>query len=196
MLDAVEGANSSRVLFGDTFEGRLADNVGLFDAEGVKGFAVSFSLTELNRSSTDFSLFPLRVDTGEIESILRDRTLFLEVDYIINSDPNLSASKISILLVNGEALPEWLRVDDQGRLISGEPPIGEENVQLRIQITLSDETVIVRYVDVNVNSGEIASLDIIGDELIAGVSLFENQVEKEAIKFDESANNIAKTFID
>jgi hypothetical protein len=204
VLDAVEGANSQRIYFGDNFDSELADGIGLWDVSGVKGFTVSFSLTELSPGSeTDLSLFPLRVGGLEAEakdqlivkSILRDRTLFLEVDYTVNSDPDLSATRISVIQVNGSPLPEWLRMDDKGRLVSGEPPVGTENIELRIEVTLSDDTKIIRYVDVNVNSGEIASLEQIGEELIASASLFENQIEKEAIKFENASKDIEKSFI-
>ena len=199
-LDSVNEAIEENVID----EARLAGGEGLWDIAGVKGFAVSFSLTELNPGSeADFSLFPLRVGGIEAEakdqlivkSILRDRTLFLEVDYTIASDPNLSATRISVLQVNGSPLPEWLRIDDQGKLVSGEPPVGTESVELRIEVTLSDETKIIRYVDVNVNSGEIASLQEMREEFIAGASLFENQIEKETIKFDNASKNIEKSFI-
>jgi hypothetical protein len=204
VLEAVENANNQRIYFADNVDNQLADGVGLWDAQGVKGFAVSFSLTETGGGEENLSsLFPLRVGGIEAEardqllvkSILRDRTLFLEVDYSVNSDPNLSALSIQVLQVNGNPLPEWLRVDDKGRLVSGEPPIGAENVELRIEVNLSDGTQVIRYVDVNVNSGEIASLEEVGDEIIAGASLFENQIEKEAIKFDNASKDIEKSLI-
>ena len=202
VLEAVENANGQRIYFGDNVDSKLADSIGLWDAQGVKGFAVSFSLTETGGGSENIeSLFPLRVGGIEAEardqllvkSILRDRTLFLEVDYTINSDPNLLALSINVLQVNGDPLPEWLRVDDKGRLVSGEPPVGAENVEIRIEVNLSDGTQVIRYVDVNVNSGEIASLGQISDEIIAGASLFENQIEKEAIKFDNDSKELEKS---
>ncbi len=202
VLEAVENANVQRIYFGDNVDSKLADGIGLWDAQGIKGYAVSFSLTETSGGEGDLSsLFPLRVGGLEAEardqllvkSILRDRTLFLEVDYSINSNPNLSALSIQVLQVNGSPLPEWLRLDDKGRLVSGEPPVGAENVELRIEVNLSDGTKVIRYVDVNVNSGEIAALEQIGDEMIAGASLFENQIEKEAIKFDNASKDLEKS---
>jgi hypothetical protein len=204
VLDAVEGANNQRIYFGDKVDNGLADSVGLWDVSGIKGFSVSFSMGELSQGSeTGLSLFPLRVGISEVESkdqliiksILRDRTIFLEVDYSISSNSNLSAANISVLQVNGSPLPDWLRIDDNGGLVSGEPPIGTDAVELRIEVTLSDGTVIVRYVDVNVNSGEIAALEQIGDEFIAGASLFEHQIDKEAIKFDNLTDEIRKALI-
>ncbi|NOG61120.1 MAG: Ig-like domain-containing protein, partial [Proteobacteria bacterium] len=203
VLDLVESVNKD-IEDNDYDEAKLAGGDGLWDVAGVKGFAVSFSLTELSSGSeADLSLFPLRIGAPEAEaqdqlivkSILRDRTLFLEVDYTINSDPNLLATRISVMQVNGNPLPEWLRVDDRGRLVSGEPPVGTENIELRIEIKLSNDTTIVRYVDVNVNSGEIASLEQFSTEVIAGASLFENQIEKEAIKFENASIDIEKSFI-
>ena len=204
VLEAVENANVQRIYFGDNVDSKLADGIGLWDAQGIKGYAVSFSLTETSGGEGDLSsLFPLRVGGLEAEardqllvkSILRDRTLFLEVDYSINSNPNLSALSIQVLQVNGSPLPEWLRLDDKGRLVSGEPPVGAENVELRIEVNLSDGTKVIRYVDVNVNSGEIAALEQIGDEMIAGASLFENQIEKEAIKFDNASKDLEKSLL-
>ncbi|MFT5395760.1 MAG: hypothetical protein ACI85N_000948, partial [Gammaproteobacteria bacterium] len=206
VLDAVEGANSSTVYFGDAIDGELADNTGLWDISGVKGFSVSFSVSETRQgagSESELSLFPLRVGTPEAESkdqlivksILRDRSLFLEVDYSINSDPNLLATSISVLQVNGSPLPDWLRVDDKGGLVSGEPPVGTEVIDLRIEVTLSDGTVIVRYIDVNVTSGEIAALQKIGEEFVAGASLFDKQIAQQAIKFEDSIDKIKNIFI-
>ncbi|GJM17480.1 MAG: hypothetical protein DHS20C13_28070 [Thermodesulfobacteriota bacterium] len=199
-LDSVNEAIEENVID----EARLAGGEGLWDIAGIKGFAVSFSLSELNPGTeADLSLFPLRVGGIEAEaqdqlivkSILRDRTLFLEVDYSITTDPNLSAIRVSVQQLDGSPLPEWLRVDDNGGLISGEPPVGTEDIKLRIEVSLSDDTKIVRYVDVNVNSGEIASLQQIGSEIIAGSSLFENQIEKEAVKFDNTSKDIENLFI-
>ena len=206
VLDAVEGANSSTIYFGDSFDGKLASNTGLWDVSGVKGFSVSFSVSESSQGSgseSGLSLFPLRVGVPEseskdqliVKSILRDRSLFLEVDYTINSDPNLLATSISVLQVNGSPLPEWLRVDDNGGLVSGEPPVGTDMIELRIEVTLSDGTVVVRYLDVNVTSGEIAALQKIGDEFIAGASLFDEQIAQESVKFDDSIERIKNIFI-
>ncbi|MEQ8427487.1 MAG: Ig-like domain-containing protein, partial [Gammaproteobacteria bacterium] len=203
VLDAVEGANLSRQGFGQNFDDNLADNVGLWESEGVRGFAVSFSLTEVGRSSDSLSsLFPLRQgiedvnaeDQLVVKSILRDRTIFLEIDYTIESDPNLYASNVRVTMLDGSALPEWLRADDNGTLLSGEPPVGQEKLQLRIQITLSDETVIVRYVDVNVDSGEIASLQHISEQHVVGSGLFEDKLKLEASKFDSAADVVTKSF--
>ena len=97
--------------------------------------------------------------------------------------------------MNGDPLPPWLRVDDQGGLVSGEPPVGTESIGIRIEVTLSDNTVIVRYIDVNVTSGEIASLEQIGGEFIAGASLFNSQIEDEAAKFENSSDDLIKSFI-
>jgi hypothetical protein len=130
-----------------------------------------------------------------VKSILRDRTIFLEVDYTIESDPNLYANKISVSMIDGSPLPEWLRIDDAGTLLSGEPPVGQEKLQLRIQITLSDDTVIVRYVDVNVDSGEIASLESLSDQYVAGSGLFEDKLKFEGDKFNSSADAITKSFL-
>ncbi|MCG8379572.1 MAG: hypothetical protein MI865_08885, partial [Proteobacteria bacterium] len=204
VLDAVEGANSSTIYFGDTISGELADNVGLWDISGVKGFAVSFSLSETTQGSeTDLSLFPLRIATPEaenrdhllIKSILRDRTLFLEIDYVNSNADLITVSNISILQVDGNPLPEWLRIDDEGGLVSGEPPVGTETIELRIEVTLSDDTAIIRYIDVNVSSGEIAALEKVGNEFIAGASLFDQQIEEEAVKFENSSEDIKKSFI-
>ncbi len=130
-----------------------------------------------------------------VRSLLRDSVVFVEVDYTINSDPNLVATEIIVRQLNGDPLPDWLRVNDQGRLISGVPPIGMENIELRIEVRLSNDTVIVRYVDVNVSTGEIASLQESSEEMIAGNSLFKNQIEKEAVKFQNSSDDIVKSLI-
>jgi Bacterial Ig domain len=203
VLDAVEQATNRPPPVGDVDYG-LADGIGLWDISGVKGFSVSFSVIESTQGSESaLSLFPLRIGTSEAESqdqlivksILRDRTLFLELDYVINSNPDLSTSNISVSQVDGSPLPEWLRVDDQGGLVSGEPPVGVEEIQIRIEVKLNNNTTIVRYVDVNVTSGEIAALQKVGDEVIAGASLFENQIEKEAVKFNNASKDLEKTFI-
>ena len=206
VLDAVEAANNSTIYFGDSFDDKPADNTGLWDISGVKGFSVSFSISESAQttgSESELSLFPLRIGSPEAESkdklivksILRDRSLFLEVDYTINSDPNLLATSISVLQADGNPLPEWLRIDDKGGLISGEPPVGTETIELRIEVTLSDGTVVIRYLDVNVTSGEIAALQKIGNEFIAGASLFDEQIAQEAVKFDDSIEKIKNIFI-
>ena len=197
VLDAVEGAGKSSVYFGDLVEDDLADSEGLFDVSGVKGFSVSFNLTELGGGSTgaqDSSLFPLRIGNAEAEaqdqlvvkSLLRDRTIYLEVDYQINTSRDLNAVDYKVTELDGSALPDWLRIDDRGGLVSGEPPIGTEVIQLRVEVTLSDGTVIIRYMAVDVTSGEIAGLEQMDDNFIAGVGLFSNQLNELADSSDES----------
>ena len=42
---------------------------------------------------------------------------------------------------------------------------------------------------------DAAGQEVFGEELIAGASLFENQIEKEAIKFDNASKEIEKSLI-
>jgi len=120
-----------------------------------------------------------------VKSILRDRLLILEVDYLINSNPNLTADTISVLQLDGSPLPDWLRITDSGALLSGEPPVGTDNIRVKIEVMLSDGTKILRYIDVDVRSGEIAALQKITEELAGGAELYEFQLEKEIVKLDD-----------
>ncbi len=166
-------------------------------------------MTELGGEAEDTlsSLFPLRAGFTDIEakdqlfvkSILRDSVVFMEIEYTINSNPSLIATDIIVSKLNGDLLPDWLRVNEQGKLISGVPPLGVDKMELRIEVRLSDKTAIIRYVDLNMITGEVLSLQEPssgpGTEVIAESSLFENQIEKEAVKFQESSDNIAKSLI-
>jgi hypothetical protein len=99
----------------------------------------------------------------------------------------LVATEILVQQLSGEPLPSWLRIDDNGTLISGEPPAGMEKIQLRIQVTLNDDSVILRYAEVDLKTGEIAAVNEVAEELIAGTTLFDQQLQKESSKFDDSA---------
>ncbi|MCZ6804288.1 MAG: choice-of-anchor L domain-containing protein [Proteobacteria bacterium] len=205
VLEAVADANNDNFSTSRRVVDNITAEINPFDLEGVVGFSISFKLTELGSEDPNSvsTLFPLRAGIPDVEtkdqlivrSLLRDSVVFVEVDYTINSDPNLVATEIIVRQLNGDPLPDWLRVNDQGRLISGVPPIGMENIELRIEVRLSNDTVIVRYVDVNVSTGGIASLQESSEEMIAGNSLFENQIEKEAVKFQNSSDDIVKSLI-
>ena len=204
VLDAVAQANGGRVTETERVVDSITIDINPFDVAGVEGFSISFKLTELGGNNDGAeSLFPLRIGIPEAEtrdqlivkSLLRDSVIFVAVDYTINSDPNLRADQIIVRQINGDPLPAWLRVNDEGKLVSGVPPVGINSVELRIEVKLSNDTVIIRYVDLNVSTGEIAALDRSNDEMIAGHSLFESQIEKEAVKFQNSSDDLAKSLL-
>ena len=87
----------------------------------------------------------------------------------------------------GDPLPGWLKLS--GKLISGVPPTDIEKLELRIKIRLSNDAVIIRYIDVNLSTGEITPLKKISGVMIAGFSLFEDQIEKEAVKFERHVSD-------
>ena len=160
-------------------------------------------MKELNGSETESSLFPLRegidAETEDeliVKSILRDRLLILEVDYLINSDPNLTADSISVLQVDGSPLPDWLHITDKGTFLSGEPPVGTDNIRVKIEVKLTDGTEIVRYIDVDVRSGEIAALQKVSEELTEdGSIVLEFEIINNLAKLDNESKSSGKTFI-
>ena len=103
---------------------------------------------------------------------MTERTLYIEVNYIIVSNPDLSTSSYAVTLANGDPLPSWLRLDDKGGLISGEPPVDIQNIHLRVEIILSDGTTIIRYVSVDTFTGEITAMRDADNNLVAGTQLF------------------------
>jgi hypothetical protein len=196
VLDAVAAAGASSIYSGNQLENMLDDQSALWEVYGIKGFSFSFVLTELNHDSAQQESLNLlfagienkeELDQLIVKSLMRDKTIYLEVDYIINSNPQLVATEILVQQLSGEPLPSWLRIDDNGTLISGEPPAGMEKIQLRIQVTLNDDSVILRYAEVDLKTGEIAAVNEVAEELIAGTTLFDQQLQKESSKFDDSA---------
>jgi hypothetical protein len=206
VLNVVEEASRSSNYSGRNILNNIDSNSGSFDASGVKGFSMSISLPEISGNSTeiqDLSLFPLRINTDatenqdhlSIRTLLRGRTIFIEIDYVIYSQRDLNAKKYSVTQLDGSALPEWLRIDDAGGLVSGDPPIGTDSFQLRIEITLSDDTVILRYIDVDLTSGEISSLQDFDADSMVEKPLFSNQINeianKDQLEIDEILSNLS-----
>ena len=179
----------------------------MFDVQGVKGFSISFKITETAATAdlSGDSQFPLRVgieselDSGlslseedqlVIRSLLSERTLYIEVNYVIVSNPDLSTSSYAVTLANGDPLPSWLRLDDKGGLISGEPPVDIQNIHLRVEIILSDGTTIIRYVSVDTFTGEITAMRDANNDLIAGTQTFTEQLNGAANGLDQVQNGL------
>ena len=207
VLDVVEQATQGNNI--STFEigEPLTAGSGLFDVQGVKGFSISFKITETAATAdlSGDSQFPLRVgieselDSGlslseedqlVIRSLLSERTLYIEVNYVIVSNPDLSTSSYAVTLANGDPLPSWLRLDDKGGLISGEPPVDIQNIHLRVEIILSDGTTIIRYVSVDTFTGEITAMHDANNDLIAGTQTFTEQLNGAANGLDQVQNGL------
>jgi len=193
VLDTVERANTDKDFLGDGRTDRPDNTIGDFDIEGVKGFSISFKLAETDAGTelSGNSQFPMRVgieselDTGlapeendqlVIRSLIRERMLYVDVDYMVVSNPDLKTSSYSVTLANGDPLPAWLRLDDRGGLVSGEPPVDIQNIRLRVEVNLSDGTTIIRYVSVDTFTGEITAMRDVESEAIAGTKTFSDQV--------------------
>jgi len=204
VIDAVAGANKDYVVSNRTND-FLSAELDPFSSR-AEAFSVKFKLSELGAedNNSTSALFPLRTGISEseiqdeliISSLLLDSKIFVKVEYLINSDPSLSVIETMITQLNGSPLPDWLKINDQGKLITGVLPISVEKIELRIEVKFSNDTVIIRYVDIDASTGEIASLQEISKETIIGSDkLFNNQIEKEAVKFQESADNLAEFLI-
>ncbi len=177
VLDVVDSANSDSETTSTRVNDFLTGEIDPFALQGAKVFTVNFSLTELNNRGQEnpSSLFPLRVDVSDtdakdeliIRSLLRDSTVFVKVDYELDSDLSLFVNEIIVQQLNGEPLPDWLKINDDGKLISGVFPVGVESIAFRIELRFSNDTVIVRYVDVVAATGKITSLQVTNKGVIA-----------------------------
>ncbi|NKB36753.1 MAG: DUF4347 domain-containing protein [Gammaproteobacteria bacterium] len=208
VLEAVAQASSDSQFINDEFGSREGTRFGTFDVEGIKGFSVSFALTETNSGPStpqDDSLFPLRVgveseleseinleetDQLVIRSLLRERMLYVEVNYIVVSNPDIKTSSYTVTLANGDPLPSWLRLDDKGGLISGEPPVDIQDVQLKVEVQLSDGSSVVRYVSVDTFTGEISAMLTTNSDNIAGTEPFSGQMSSAMNEFEKSADDL------
>ena len=199
VLTTVADANSE--FFGDVVTTAAADRVGLWDAEGLKAYSIRFALNEADGAGADGSRFPLRVEIpGEleaenldaliVESFLRDRTLYISVNYSSVSNPDLEAVLYSASLANGDPLPEWLRVDSQSGLVTGAPPIGLESLELRIEVQLNDDTVVVRYVQIDLSNGEISELRRVSESNVPGTQIFSSQLQNAGTEFDRAVQDL------
>ena len=199
VLTTVADANSE--FFGDVVTTAAADRVGLWDAEGLKAYSIRFALNEADGAGADGSRFPLRVEIpGEleaenldaliVESFLRDRTLYISVNYSSVSNPDLEAVLYSASLANGDPLPEWLRVDSQSGLVTGAPPIGSESLELRIEVQLNDDTVVVRYVQIDLSNGEISELRRVSESNVPGTQIFSSQLQNAGTEFDRAVQDL------
>ncbi|MBL1142161.1 MAG: DUF4347 domain-containing protein [Proteobacteria bacterium] len=167
VLDAVAETSNGELDTSNRVNDLLSDELDPFDNESVEAFTIKFRLAELNVEDQNpvSSLFPLRVGDSDseikdqliIKSLLRDSTIFLKVDSVLNSDLDLSVIDIKVNLLNGDLLPDWLNVNDEGKLISGVLPVGLEKIELKIEVKFSNNVVVVRNVHVNAFTGELAA---------------------------------------
>ncbi|MBL4621587.1 MAG: hypothetical protein JKY89_04235, partial [Immundisolibacteraceae bacterium] len=195
------------IVFGDSITNSLVDHVGNLDLEGIKSYSLRFSMQSAAVDTTigieEIARFPLRLAAGDsplangtdqtddliIQSVLYNRSLILEVDFEINSDDSKTLESIKVNSVNDQPLPTWLSQDPNLYLLVGEPPIGVESVELRFEITLSDGSVVVRYCQINVASGEISEYTL--DQLsLLQHPTFANQLASTAAMFDESQQQL------
>ena len=188
VLDAVERTVESRSNLLSSI-----DDIGIDDSK-VKGTSATFNVTEFSRFSEgqETNLDPLQFEQTEVDdvdklvlrTVLRDDAVYLEIDYQIFSNTNVEVVNYRVTMVDGSALPEWLRIDDSGALVTGYPPVGLEELQLRIEVALTDGSTIIRYIEVDLTSGEIAAINEISSENIAGSS-FSDQLQGS----DDSVTN-------
>ena len=199
VLSAV--AEASSAFFGDAVNTASADRVGFWDAEGLKAYSIRFALNETDGTGIEDRRFPLRIEApGEIEdasrdaliieSFLRDRTLYISVNYLVTSEPELEAVLYSAALANGDPLPDWLRMNPSDGLLTGTPPIGAELLQLRIEVQLNDEIAAVRYVQLNLVDGEISELRRVSDSLGGSTSIFSSQISDAGSEFERAVQQL------
>jgi hypothetical protein len=166
VLNAVQQANDDRESIVSTNTSPSIDEQILAESDTLKGFSFTFALPEFSQSGSDAFESFMNEDADSFEeedqlivrTFLRDRTIYIELNYAINSRPDLNVESYEITLEDGSALPEWLNVDDKGGLVYGDPPVGVESIRLRLEVTLSEDPTIVRYFSIDTSSGEIASL--------------------------------------
>ena len=209
VLDAVAQANNVKNL-GDQVGERPAGDINPLNVEGVKGFSISFVVNEVTSgvNTENLSNFPLRIDLSDIDdaaqdesngldrliirSILRDQALYLDINYSILSNSTLKAVFYSVKLANGDPLPSWIQVYDNGALLTGRPPADLRTVDLRVEVTLSDATDIVRYIQVDVTSGEITTLESMDSEALksTGVPIFSQRMGELSHEFSGSVEKL------
>jgi len=178
VINAVEAATTS--VLNDLIDGVVADSANNWDLNGLKGFSLKFGLQsggETTIGITDISQFPLRLESGNsplvindaerdelvVQSLLFDKTLILELDYVTREGGS-EVSSILATTVNQQPLPSWMAMDADQSLILGIPPVGTETVELRVEVVLENGITIVRYCAVNTLTGEISELERDGAE--------------------------------
>ena len=202
VIETVRSVSSEQ--FGDQINGALAGSDGLFDANPVKGFSLRSAIIETNNSGID-SLFPLRIGDTEsdadpslqdeliLESLINNRTLYLDIEYLVITDQTLEVVSIKVTLPNGEALPNWLVFNEDERQVVGEPPVDAENIQFRVEVELNNGQQILRYVEIDVQSGVISELEIENTDIaLLGTELFSNQLDNVATSYANNADAIIK----
>ena len=70
------------------------------------------------------------------------------------------------------------------------PPLDTELIQLRVQISLSNEVEVVRYIEVEIKSGEISELNQIENLATHGIQPFTEQIQLLSNSFSDSAVKI------
>jgi len=141
-----------------------------WDVRGLTGFSLRYGLDRWGET-TD-------TDGAQIvvESIVRDRVLMMQLS---DTAERLGKRVIEFRVTGagGAPLPDWLdRVG--GKLIVGERPSDQEQVELRITAILSDGTVVTREIRVHTVSGEIQPLDKM--RKAEAPSMFSDQVRRFA----------------
>ncbi len=85
-----------------------------------------------------------------------------------------------------------LSFDKEAGLMIGEPPVDAEIVRFRVEIELNNEVEVLRYIEVEVQTGVIAEITQSEDVAMIGTDLFSKQVQLVANDFSSTADDLAR----
>ena len=167
--------------FGDRL-GRASDNnrVSSWDVDGL-GHSVTFVPREAQgRAGANLAEHHLTVHTTMMGSLL-----YIKIEHTQDMHAQFDVVKFTVLLANGQPLPNWLSVDPDSGLLSGVPPVGHERLQLKVQAQLRDGQVLSGYVEIEPDTGSITELEQLSSaEAAVGAARFSDQLAQAAQRFD------------
>jgi hypothetical protein len=142
-----------RLLQNDGSSGHGDDVLGdKWNVEGLTGFSFKFDL-----SSVDGNESPQGSSELLIETYVRKRILYIDVNNTLDPQAEGKVLKYSVVLANGDPTPSWIRIARDGFIII-ERPADVRNLDLTISAELDNGRIISRSVTVDASTGEVQSL--------------------------------------
>ena len=104
----------------------------------------------------------------------------------------LKVVSFDVTTTDGSPLPSWINMDPATGLLTGEIPVGTEDVSLRARIILEDGTTILRSLSIDSATGEV-QLAPEDEQAALGKRVFSDQLAVAAGGFDAEVSALERT---
>ena len=135
---------------------------GSWGPEGLTGFSLRADVSEGLNSNGPLATGQIIVDT-----LLRNRVLYIELSNTFDTEKHGSVVEYKVLQSDGKPLPKWMHQAGKGLLLA-EFPAETQEIKLKIAVIFADGTLYRHAINIQTASGEVDLLrnNVIGNEAL------------------------------